>query len=341
MRELEKFKSEIVEALNNITRYADYQNKAGRFDINKDAEEFYRGLLNLFFGWNLKNANSDKYPNFPGVDLLYLGDKIAVQITSENDSEKVHQSIIGFKNKALKEGCSELYILMFMGKQDFPRADFAGTVDGQFSFDKNKHIIDHSDLCVKLNNAEFDYVKAIWDYLKVWKCIAYDNLDGSILDLGIIGEIFDYIQANKPKKLSNDETIRSSASIELFPKIKLNFPEEQQEEISRFIRRAWDKKEIVRQFLEKQSDDDEISVYELASTIQDDYCKLKECKNSDTRVEDIEIIRKLALVYLPDNKKGNIGYIANAEALVLHFFEFCFIGKKTNECHQKSLFDEC
>lgn len=341
MKELEKFKSEIVEALNNNTRYADYKNKAGRFDINKDAEEFYRGLLNLFFGWNLKNANSGKDPNFPGVDLLYLGDTIAVQVTSENNSEKVHQSIIGFKNKALKDGYTELYILMFKDKPNFPRADFASTVDGQFSFDKNKHIIDHSDLCEKIKNAEFDYVKAIWEYLKVWKCTAYDNLDGNIWDLGIIGEIFDYIQANKPKKLSNDETIRSSASIELFPKIKLNFPEEQQEEISRFIRRAWDKKEIVRQFLEKQSEDDEISVYELASTIQDDYCKLKERKNSDARVEDIEIIRKLALIYLPDNKKENIGFVANAEALVLHFFEFCFIGKKTNEYHQKSLFDEC
>jgi hypothetical protein len=52
MKELEKFKSEIVEALNNNTRYADYKNKAGRFDINKDVEEFYRGLQ--YF--NIKNA---------------------------------------------------------------------------------------------------------------------------------------------------------------------------------------------------------------------------------------------------------------------------------------------
>lgn len=341
MKELEKFKSEIVEALNNLTRYADYKNRAGRFDVNKDAEEFYRGLLNLFFGWNLKNANSDKNPNFPGVDLLYLGDKIAVQVTSEDNSDKVHQSITGFKNRALKDGYNELYILMFKGKPDFPKADFASTVDDQFSFDKNKHIIDHSDLCAKLRNAEFDSVKAIWEYLKTWKCIAYDNLDDNFIDLGIIGEIFDYIQTNKPKKLSGDDIIRSSASIELFPKIKLNFPEDQQEEISRFLRKTWDKKEIVRHFLEKQTEEDEISVYELASTIQDDFCKLKECKKSDAKVEDIEIIRKIALLYLPDIKKGNIGYVANAEALVLYFFEFCFIGKKTKENPQKSLFDEC
>lgn len=339
MKELEKFKSEIVEALSNIVRYADFKNKAGRFDINKDAEEFYRGLLNLYFGWNLKNANTDKDPNYTGVDLLYLGDKIAVQVTSEKNSDKVHQSIIGFKSKALNEGYTELYILMFKGKPDFPKADFAKTVDDNFTFDKNKHIIDHLDLCKKLDNAEFDYVKPIWEYLKKWKCLAYDNLDESNDDLGIIGEIFDYIQTNKPKKLSDDETIRSSTGIELIPKIKLNFPVDQQEEISRFITKIWDKKEIIRQFLEKQSEEDEISVYELAITIQDDFCKLKECKKSDARVENIEIIRKLALVYLPENKKRNFEYVANAEALVLHFFEFCFIGKKTKENPQKSLFE--
>gem|GEM_PF-6023237 len=341
MDEIGKYKSEVIEALNNITRVADYSNKAGKFDINKDAEEFYRGLLNLFFGWGLKNANTEKDPNYTGVDLLYLGDKISVQVTSENDSEKVHKSIRGFKDKAKLEGYIELYVLMFKGKGNFPKADFAKTVDNQFVFDKDKHIIDHSDLCAKLRDAEFGYVKAILDYLKKWNCLAYGNLDESTDDLGIIGEIFEYIQANKPKKVSSVETISSSASIDLIPKIKLNFPDEQQEEINRLIKKTWDKKEIVKQFLERQTEEDEISVNELAITIQDSYCKLKGKKSSDAIIEDIEIIRNLASGYLHDSKKRNIGYIANVEALVLYFFEFCFIGRKTQDNPQKSLFDSC
>jgi len=339
MDEIGKYKSEVIEALNNITRVADYSNKAGKFDINKDAEEFYRGLLNLFFGWGLKNANTEKDPNYAGVDLLYLGDKISVQVTSENDSEKVHKSIRGFKDKAMLEGYIELYVLMFKGKGNFPRASFAKTVDNQFVFDKDKHIIDHSDLCAKLKDAEFDYVEAIWEYLKKWNCLAYGNLDESTDDLGIIGEIFEYIQANKPKKVSSVETISSSASIELIPKIKLNFPTEQQEEISRLIKKTWDKKEIVKQFLEKQIEEDEISVNELAISIQDDYCKIKVSINSDAKIEDIEIIRELSQNYVPDMKKGNIGYVANAEALIFYFFEFCFIGKKTTDKPQKSFFN--
>lgn len=339
MDKLGKHKEEIIEVLNNIARVSDYRNKTGKFDINKDAEEFYRGLLNLFYGWDLKNANTENDSNYAGVDLLCSINKIAVQITSENDSEKVHKSIGGFKNKSLKDGYTELYILMFKGKQDFPKANFAKTVGNQFVFAKDKHIIDHSDLCAKLKDAEFDYVQKVWQYLEKWGCLAYSNLDESTDDLGVIGEIFDYIQDNRPQKISSDDIILSAASIDLIPKIKLNFSTELQDEISRLIKKTWDKKETVKQFLEKQIEEDEVSVNELTLTIQDDYCKIKGSRNSEKKIEDIEILRNLAVRYLPENKRKNIGYVANAEALVFYFFEFCFIGKKIKDNPQKSLFD--
>jgi len=114
MYNIQKYKEEIVKCLTDLERLTILSNKAGHFDLNKNAEEFYRGLLNLFYDWNLKNANTDRDPNYVGVDLLFLGEKIAVQVTSEKTSEKVHKSIIGFKKKALNV-CSELYILMFTG----------------------------------------------------------------------------------------------------------------------------------------------------------------------------------------------------------------------------------
>ena len=338
---LKKYKEEIIKCLGDLARHTVFSNKAGRFDVNKDAEEFYRGLLNLFFDWKLKNANTESDPNYVGVDLLFLGDKIAVQVTSEDSSEKVHKSIDGFKSKAMLDGCNELFILMFTGKQDFPRADFAKTVGDAFSFDKGKHIIDHSDLCAKLKDAEFEYVENIHKYLSKWGCIAYSNLDTSLDDLGIVGEIFEYVQGNKPKSVSNVEIILSSANIDLIPKIKLNFPIEQQNEIEFLIKKTWDKKEIVKQFLENQIQEDEVSVNELTITIQENYCKVKGVKDASSKVEDVEIIRKLALDFLPENKKKNIGYIANAEALIFYFFEFCFIGDKTEQQknRQISLFE--
>lgn len=343
MGKLEQYKREIIEALNNIARLTLLNNKAGRFDINKNAEELYRVLLLLFYGWELgKNANTIE-SNYEGVDLLFLGEtgtKVAVQVTSENDSEKVHKSIEGFKNKALKDGYSELYVLMFTGKQEFPRADFEKSVNGTFKFDKTKHIIDHSDLCAKLKDAEFDYVKAIWEYLNKYGLIsAYDTLDSDIDNLGIIGEIFEHIQSNKPKKASSDDKIKDSLTTDLGLKIKLNFPEDQRLAIDDLIRNVWDKKEVVRSFLEKQTADDEVSVNELAETIKNGFRTQKGSINSDARIEDVAILKNLAKTYLPESQIRNPAYIANAEALILYFFEFCFIGKKTKDNPQPSLFD--
>ncbi len=335
------FKEKIIKCLNELERYTTFSNKAGRFDLNKDAEEFYRGLLNLFFGWNLKPLNTEKDPNYEGSDLGDIERRIAVQVTSENNPDKVHSSIKGFKNKSLKDGYKELYIFMFKGKSDFPRAAFIKTVGGAFIFDKSKHIVDHSDLAAKLKDAEFDYLKAIYDYLDKIVGLSYSGLDEDIDDLGIISEIFDYIQKNKPKKATNTDTIVNSSGIDLVPKIKLNFPEEQQDRIERLMKKTWDKKEVVGRFVQHQIQEDEISINELIFQIQEDFCKLRGSDKPDARIQDISVIQNLSQKYLPERKKKHIAYIANAESLIFYFFEFCYIGTKTDKHvhQQKFLFD--
>ncbi len=341
MYNISNFKEKIINCLNELERHTTFSNKAGRFDLNRDAEEFYRGLLNLLFGWNLKNLNTEKDLNYEGADLGDAEKGIAVQVTSENDSDKVHSSIKGFKNKSLKEGYKELCILMFKGKSDFPRADFAKTVGGTFIFDKSKHIIDHSDLVAKLKDAEFDYLKTVYDYLDKVVGLSYSGLDEDIDDLGIISEIFDYIQKNKPKKATDTDIIVNSSGIDLVPKIKLNFPKKQQDRIKRLMKKTWDKKEIVGKFIQNQIQEDEISINELIFQIQEDFCKLRGSNKPDAQIQDISIIQDITQKYLPERKKKHIAYIANAESLIFYFFEFCYIGAKTEkQVHQqKTLFD--
>ncbi|MGR0480394.1 MAG: SMEK domain-containing protein [Candidatus Electronema sp. V4] len=342
MDKIGEYKEKIINILKDLERLVAFSNKGGRFDLNKDAEEFYRGLLNLFFGWNLKSLNTEREPNHEGVDLGDIELGIAVQVTSENNPDKVRDSIKGFKHKSLKEGYRTLYILMFRGKQDFPRVDFAKTVDGSFDFNKYKHIIDHEDLCKKLKDAEFEYLSKIYSYLDSMTKTSCSDVDNNIDDLGIISEIFDFIQSNKPKKTTDFSTIVDLSEIALKPKIKLNFQKEQKDEIDRLINKIWDKKEIVGKFIKEQYCEDEVSINELIFTIQDDFCKLSGSKKPDTKIQDISVIKNLAMNYLPETKRKNIGYIANAEALVLYFFEFCCIGQKTEfkeEKKQLSLFN--
>jgi Pentapeptide repeats (8 copies) len=175
MTKIKDYKTAIIGVLDDIVRKTTYENKVGYFDSNRDAEEFYRGLLHRVYGWNLKRLNTKDDPNYEGADLGYASEHIAIQVTSQNDAEKVHESIRGFKNKCIPDGYKTLYVLMFCGKQPFPRVRFTDTADGEFVFDKSKHIIDHTDLCAELRDIDFDKLDAIYEYIKT--IVGFDEED--------------------------------------------------------------------------------------------------------------------------------------------------------------------
>lgn len=85
--------------------------KINLYDINITSENFYAGLLNLIMGWNLRNVNfSEK--NTPGIDLVDDDNKITVQVTSNNTSDKIKHTIDEFiKNKSY-EKYSRLIVLI-------------------------------------------------------------------------------------------------------------------------------------------------------------------------------------------------------------------------------------
>ncbi len=168
---------------------------------------------------------------------------------------------------------------------------------------------------------------------KLTKFIAsdYGRIENDDEDLGIIGEIFDYVQDNKPEKLATIEEIIESGGITLKNKIILNFPKEQQQDVNKLVMKVWDKAQVVKKFIEAKTLEDEISIKELIYEITEDFCTRRETKESNARIEDIKIIFDMALGYIPDNKKKNIGYVANGQALILYFFELCYFGDTDDE----------
>ncbi|MFR7839157.1 MAG: SMEK domain-containing protein [Blautia massiliensis (ex Durand et al. 2017)] len=75
-------------------------NAVNLYDINIIAEDFFPGLLNLIYGYELKNANHLE-KNAPAIDLIDRKNRIAVQVTSDNSSTKIRHTIAEFnKNQA-------------------------------------------------------------------------------------------------------------------------------------------------------------------------------------------------------------------------------------------------
>lgn len=66
-------------------------------DINIVAESFIGDLCNILYGWDLKNANSS-FSNNSGYDLISEKDRIIVQVTSTDSSEKVKHTLQMLEN---------------------------------------------------------------------------------------------------------------------------------------------------------------------------------------------------------------------------------------------------
>lgn len=137
--------------------------KINLYDINITSESFYAGLLNLIMGWNLRNVNfSEK--NTPGIDLVDDDNKITVQVTSNNTSDKIKHTIDEFiKNKSY-EKYSRLIVLISTEKKNYTTIfDTQQT----FEFDKENDIWDVSDLIQKINALSTDQQRKIYEYLQV------------------------------------------------------------------------------------------------------------------------------------------------------------------------------
>lgn len=66
--------------------------KLNLLDINVHAEDFFRDLLNLIYGWQLQNLNQWNL-NAAGGDLWYDYGKIVIQVSSTATKDKIQSSI--------------------------------------------------------------------------------------------------------------------------------------------------------------------------------------------------------------------------------------------------------
>jgi hypothetical protein len=132
-------------------------------DINVHAENFFRDFLNQIYGYDLKNANYVKI-NTAAIDLVDDVQQLAIQVTSDTSSTKVHETISKFNKGLLFEKYSRLVILVITAKKEFPKVQFDNI--GNTLFDKQNDIKDISDLLNDINNFEIDKIELIADFIE-------------------------------------------------------------------------------------------------------------------------------------------------------------------------------
>ena len=102
---VEKRLTEISEAIN-------VNNKNNLTDINVICEEIFGQILNKLYDINLVSMSAEVSGNFIAVDLVDYENRIAYQVTSQNDRGKIDKTIEKFNASGLYKDIDELYFLI-------------------------------------------------------------------------------------------------------------------------------------------------------------------------------------------------------------------------------------
>ena len=83
----------IKQYLVDLERLVHIENSNGEYSINKLSENLLIGFFNILFDVSFENANYTLAGNYPGIDIVDFRNKIALQVTSENSSGKILETV--------------------------------------------------------------------------------------------------------------------------------------------------------------------------------------------------------------------------------------------------------
>ena len=141
------------------------KNVIGLFDINRIAQDFFAELFKLVFGYkNLKELDKlNNITTYPAIDLGDEIEKIAFQITTRKDSEKIKDTIRKFIKYKLYDKYNRLVVFV-IGKKQSSYIDF-GT-QSKFIFNKEKDIWDDNFLIKEIDKLDIEKLEGIHKFLE-------------------------------------------------------------------------------------------------------------------------------------------------------------------------------
>jgi hypothetical protein len=192
----------------------------------------------------------------------------------------------------------------------------------------------------QLSSADLEYVLREFKMIEGYK----DTYSTPEHDRNIIGSIFTFIFA-ADKKLKNGKVINSKKLTKIKDKIKINFEVVQHPRVTETYKNNLHNINLIESFIQTQITQDENSVNELVDMIQDEFCRLRQVAHSDSPIKDHLLFSEIAKKLIPPGKENDPSFISCAKSIVIYFFEYCDIGKRTvdelnNSKDELSLFED-
>lgn len=160
----------IKQYLVDLERLVHIENSNGEYSINKLSENLLIGFFNILFDVSFENANYTLAGNYPGIDIVDFRNKVAVQVTSENSSGKILETVQKIKEYKIYEKINTFYIYLLDRKKNYQ--DIQNRINKitgeEFKFDA-VNIYDSASIYVYLNTlGDIDKIEAIRQYLEKW-----------------------------------------------------------------------------------------------------------------------------------------------------------------------------
>lgn len=153
--------TELVRYLSYLKSQVEISNSLNLNDINKHAEDFYKDLLNILYGFNLKNINIEDQ-NAAAIDLGDKEKRIAVQVTSTASFTKIKKTYTTFVKKKLDESYDRLIVLNIREKLAH-KIKHLGQ-EGAFRFDVEKDLWDLRTIITHVGSKDVLQIQEIIDF---------------------------------------------------------------------------------------------------------------------------------------------------------------------------------
>lgn len=194
----------ITDSLGTLAHQVEYRNSINLFDINIVAEDFFKDFLNLVYGYNLINLNIIE-KNASAIDLGDSASKIAIQVTSDNSSTKIDETIKKFVERKLYNQYDRLLFLILTRKKKYSKVFETNNL---FDFDKEKDIIDNKDILQYLRDKSTDELSCIAEFLEIE---LYNKVNEAKIiqanEIETIIELIEYLSSNKGMSKRKIDTV--------------------------------------------------------------------------------------------------------------------------------------
>ncbi|MDB5855093.1 MAG: hypothetical protein JWR22_3134 [Herminiimonas sp.] len=156
-----KFKS-ILTALSILRYILKSHGQTGTTDAYKNAENFFATILNLTYGFQLHNLNAMKH-NYPAIDLGDDSNRVCFQVTGENSSRKIHDTIKKFFAHGLEAHYDQLKFLILTTKRSYTTTF---TVPASFDFDTKRDVIDVDDILKVIESKPKEVIDSLHQFIE-------------------------------------------------------------------------------------------------------------------------------------------------------------------------------